>query len=196
MRASASTTASGRLHWPQARALAQFHPEPGFDVKHLDQRQNTDKPFSQKRRELTGGLPTEASFGAFRLLLTQFLLLEGGKPVRLGSRALEILIVLVGRAGELVSKDELMERVWPNIFVEPANLTVHISALRRTLRDGCNGNRFIINVPGRGYRFVAPVGWHFSGDAVRSLQAEEKPLGAWRWKAWSVKLNPEAGSGV
>ena len=157
MRASASTRASGGLRWPQAWALAQFRPEPGFDVKHADQTQNSDKPFSQKRRELTGDLPTEASFGAFRLLPTQFLLLEGGKPVRLGSRALEILIVLVGRAGELVSKDELMGRVWPNIFVEPANLTVHISALRRTLRDGCNGNRFIITVPGRGYRFVAPV---------------------------------------
>jgi DNA-binding winged helix-turn-helix (wHTH) protein len=60
---------------------------------------------------------------------------------------LEILTVLLERPGELVSKQELMARVWPNVFVEPANLTVHMSALRRTLRDG---NRFIINVPGRG----------------------------------------------
>jgi len=74
--------------------------------------------------------------------------------VRLGSRALEILIVLLERPGELVSKQELMSRVWPNIFVEPANLTVHISALRRALHDGRDGNRFIINVPGRGYSFV------------------------------------------
>jgi len=51
----------------------------------------------------------------------------------------------------------LMGRVWPNVFVEAANLTVHISALRRTLRDGRDGNRFIINVIGRGYSFVAPV---------------------------------------
>jgi DNA-binding winged helix-turn-helix (wHTH) protein len=51
----------------------------------------------------------------------------------------------------------LMGRVWPNIFVEPANLTVHMSALRRALRDGRDGNRFIINVPGRGYSFVASV---------------------------------------
>jgi len=91
------------------------------------------------------------------LIPAQFLLLEGDKPVRLGSRALEILIVLLERPGELVSKQELMARVWPNIFVEPANLTVHISALRRTLRDGRDGNRFIINVPGRGYSFVASV---------------------------------------
>ena len=74
--------------------------------------------------------------------------------MRLGSRALEILIVLLERPGELVSKQELMSRVWPNIFVEPANLTVHISALRRALHDGRDGNRFIINVPGRGYSFV------------------------------------------
>jgi DNA-binding winged helix-turn-helix (wHTH) protein len=97
------------------------------------------------------------SFGPFCLLPTQFLLLEGDKPVLLGSRALEILIVLLERRGELVGKQELMARVWPNIFVEPANLTVHVSALRRSLRDGQQGNRFIINIPGRGYCFVAPV---------------------------------------
>src|SRR5215471_7867273 len=100
---------------------------------------------------------SEIAFGPFRLFPTQFLLLEGDKPVRLGSRALEILIVLLECPGELVSKQELMARVWPNIFVEPANLTVHISALRRRLRDGQDGNRFIINIPGRGYSFVAPV---------------------------------------
>jgi DNA-binding winged helix-turn-helix (wHTH) protein len=57
----------------------------------------------------------------------------------------------------LVSKQDLMARVWPNVFVEQANLTVHMSALRRALRDGKDGNRFIINIPGRGYRFVASV---------------------------------------
>ena len=109
---------------------------------------------------------SEISFGPFRLLPAQFLLLEGDKPVPLGSRALQILIALVERRGELVSNQELMARVWPNIFVEPANLTVHISALRRTLRDGRNGNRFIINVPGRGYVFVASV--KVSGDEDRA----------------------------
>jgi DNA-binding winged helix-turn-helix (wHTH) protein len=100
---------------------------------------------------------SEIAFGPFRLFPTQFLLLEGDKPVPLGSRALEILVVLLERPGELVSKQELMTRVWPNIFVGPANLTVHISTLRRTLRDGRDGNRFIINIPGRGYSFVASV---------------------------------------
>src|SRR4029453_17204833 len=104
-----------------------------------------------------GATTSEALFGPFRLLPAQFLLLEGDKPVSLGSRALEILIALLERSGELISKKDLMARVWPNTFVEPANLTVHISALRRALRDGRDGNRFIINIPGRGYRFVAAV---------------------------------------
>jgi len=96
-------------------------------------------------------------FGPFRLLPRQRLLLSGDEPVRLGSRALDILVALVERAGELVGKDELMARVWPNTFVVQANLTVHVSALRRALRDGTGGNRYFVNVPNRGYYFVAPV---------------------------------------
>jgi DNA-binding response OmpR family regulator len=88
---------------------------------------------------------------------TSFFSWKATSQYRFGSRALEILTVFLERAGELVSKQELMSRVWPNVFVEPANLTVHMSALRRTLRDGRDGNPFIINVPGRGYSFVASV---------------------------------------
>jgi DNA-binding winged helix-turn-helix (wHTH) protein len=64
---------------------------------------------------------------------------------------------LLERPSELVSKQELMARVWPNTFVEPENVKAYISALRRALRDGRDGNRFIINISGRGYCFVAPV---------------------------------------
>jgi DNA-binding winged helix-turn-helix (wHTH) protein len=155
MRASASSTVSDTLPWPQPPA--QFHPEPRLDARRPVQSQETDKPLFAKRTEPAGAAPTEVSFGPFRLLPTRFLLLDGDRPVPLGSRALEILIILLERSGELVSKQELMARVWPNIFVEPANLTVHISALRRILRDGRDGNRFIINIPGRGYCFVASV---------------------------------------
>src|SRR6516165_4593521 len=151
MRATGSNTSFGRV--PRPDVLARFHPEPALDLRRAVQSPDTDKPFFGKP---TGATPTEISFGPFRLLPTQFLLLEGGKPVPLGSRALQILIVLLERPGELVSKQELMARVWPNVFVEPANLTVHISALRRMLRDGRDGNRFIINIPGRGYSFVGP----------------------------------------
>ena len=111
----------------------------------------------EKPTATAGAAPAEVSFGPFRVLPTQFLLLEGGKPVPLGSRALEILIVLLERPGQLISRQELMARVWPNVFVVSANLTVHMSALRRMLRDGRDGNRFIINIPGRGYSFVASV---------------------------------------
>jgi predicted ATPase len=85
------------------------------------------------------------------------MLLEADKPVRLGSRALEILAVLVERPGKMVSKRELVARVWPNTVVEEANLKVHIAALRRALCDGRDGNRYLVNIPGRGYKFVAPV---------------------------------------
>jgi len=97
------------------------------------------------------------SFGPFRLFPTQRRLLHADKTVPLGSRALDILIALVERPGELFSNDELMARIWPNTFVEPANLTVHIAALRRALGDRRDDNRFLVNIPGRGYRFVAPV---------------------------------------
>ena len=157
MRTSGATAAYRRLSWSQGPALAQFHPDPALPVRRDFQSADAGDRFFAKRTEPAGIAPTEVSFGPFRLLPTQFLLLEDGKPAALGSRALEILIVLLERPGELVSKQELMARVWPNVFVEPANLTVHMSALRRTLRDGRDGNRFIINVPGRGYSFVASV---------------------------------------
>jgi len=156
MRAPASTTVFGRLPWPQVPALAQFHLEPRLDLKQVVQNPDTNNPFFEKRTE-PARAATEVSFGPFRLLPSQFVLLEGDKRVPLGSRALEILIALLERRGKLVSNQELMSRVWPNIFVAPANLTVHISALRRALRDGRDGNRFIINVHGRGYSFVGSV---------------------------------------
>src|ERR1700686_3006296 len=97
------------------------------------------------------------SFGPFRLLPERRLLLKVDKPVCLGSRALDILMALVERPGELVSKEELMARVWPKTVVVPANLTVHVSALRRALGDGRGSNRYLVNSPGRGYCFVTPV---------------------------------------
>ena len=97
------------------------------------------------------------AFGPFRLLPRQRLLLEVGKPLRLGSRALDILLALVERPGELVSKSELMARLWPNTFVEEGNLKVHVATLRRALGDGRGGTRYIDTSPGRGYRFVASV---------------------------------------
>jgi predicted ATPase/DNA-binding winged helix-turn-helix (wHTH) protein len=97
------------------------------------------------------------SFGPFRLLAERRLLIEGDKPVRVGSRAFDILTALAERAGEVVGKEELIARVWPGTFVEESNLKIQVSALRRALGDGQGGNRYILTVPGRGYNFVAPV---------------------------------------
>jgi predicted ATPase len=96
-------------------------------------------------------------FGPFRLLPARRLLLEGSKPVRLGSRAMDILTILVAQPGQFVNRDELIARVWPDTSVDEAALRVHISALRKTLGDGHSGLRFIANAPRRGYSFVAPV---------------------------------------
>src|SRR6266446_7114978 len=115
------------------------------------------------------------SFGPFRLLPAQQRLLEGETPVRLGSRALEILTAPVERPGELVSKDELIARVWPNTVVEESNLKVNVAALRRALGDGAPGRRYIVTVSGRGYRFrawlpfpgVVTVSWRRSNATSR-----------------------------
>jgi DNA-binding winged helix-turn-helix (wHTH) protein len=114
-------------------------------------------------------------FGSFCLFPRQRLLLESGRVVQLGSRALDILSVLVERPGELVDKRELMARVWPSTTVCEHNLTVHISALRRVLRDG-GCNRGIVNVPGRGYLFVVPV--DKSNVCAASQQAELQAVAA------------------
>ena len=97
------------------------------------------------------------SFGQFLLLADQRLLLEGDRPVRLGGRAFDILAFLIERAGEVVGKEELIARVWPQTFVEEANLKIQVSALRRALGDGQGGHRYIATIVGRGYNFVAPI---------------------------------------
>ena len=96
-------------------------------------------------------------FGPFRFITGRRALLRAGEAVRLPARAGEILLALVERAGELVSKRELLQRVWPGVIVEQATLRVHIAGLRKILGDSKAGLRFIENVSGLGYRFVAPV---------------------------------------
>jgi len=97
------------------------------------------------------------AFGSFRLIPAQRMLLEDGKPLRLGSRALDILVTLVERAGETIHKDQLIARTWPDTVVDEGALRAHVAALRKALGDGRAGNRYIANISGRGYSFVAPV---------------------------------------
>jgi predicted ATPase/DNA-binding winged helix-turn-helix (wHTH) protein len=97
------------------------------------------------------------TFGPYRLSPAERLLERDDSAITIGSRALDILIALIERPGEIVSHRDLMRRVWPNMVVEEANLRVHVGALRKVLRDGDGGIRYIANIPGRGYCFVAPV---------------------------------------
>ncbi|WP_165779552.1 ATP-binding protein [Mesorhizobium sanjuanii] len=97
------------------------------------------------------------SFGNFRLDRASRLLLQDGEPVRVGSRALDLLIALVDRAGDVVGKHELLELVWQGVVVDEAAVRVHLASLRRALGDGRDGARYIVNVAGRGYSFVAPI---------------------------------------
>jgi predicted ATPase/DNA-binding winged helix-turn-helix (wHTH) protein len=98
-----------------------------------------------------------ASFGPFRLSPATREIERDGVPLALGDRALDILIVLVEHAGEIVSQRELISRVWRGLVVSPGNLRVHMSALRKALGDGEDGARYIENVTGQGYCFVAQI---------------------------------------
>jgi len=97
-------------------------------------------------------------FDHFTVHTGQRLLLADGQPLRLGGRALDILLVLLEHAGAVVDKRTLLARVWPDSVVEEINLRVHIAALRRALGEGV-----IVNLPGQGYSFVAPL--QRDGDA-------------------------------
>jgi DNA-binding winged helix-turn-helix (wHTH) protein len=87
------------------------------------------------------------SFGPFRLFATERQLRKGSEAIQLGSRALETLIALTERAGEVVTQKELVSRVWPDVTVEEANLRVQIAGLRKVLGDGRAGTRYISTVP-------------------------------------------------
>jgi predicted ATPase/DNA-binding winged helix-turn-helix (wHTH) protein len=127
-----------------ATAKALFDPVPGHAPGHgLAQRD--------------AGSEHSFSFGPYRLFPRQRLLLKAGKPLHIGSKALEILILLAERQGDLVSKKELMAHAWPGVTVEEGGLRVHVAGLRKALGDGIGDTRYIKNIPGRGYCFVAPA---------------------------------------
>ena len=98
----------------------------------------------------SGAAGRTLAFGPFRLFPDQQMLLEGETPVRLGSRAFEILTALVERSGAVVGKSELIARIWPNISTDENTLRVHVAGLRRALGDGQPGRRYVASVTGRG----------------------------------------------
>jgi adenylate cyclase len=125
------------------RHRAQFHPDP------------------MKNEEI--------SFGPFRLDLGRPELWRDGQPVRVHRRALGILCALAEAKGEIVSKDELMARLWPGRIVEEGNLHVHVSALRKSLDEHGEGHGFVVTIPGRGYRLSNLTGLRSAPLAEGSL---------------------------
>jgi DNA-binding winged helix-turn-helix (wHTH) protein len=107
------------------------------------------------------------SFGPFSLFAAERLLKKADEPIPLGGRALDMLIALAERAGEVFTHRELISTVWPDVTVEDANLRAQVAALRKALGDGRDGARYISNITGRGYSLVAPV--------VRSTAARTVP---------------------
>jgi TolB-like protein len=119
----------------------------------------------------------QTRFGPFQLDTERRVLTRQGTHVELGSRALDILLTLAEAKGGLVTKNELLDRVWPGLTVEENNLQVHVSALRKALQDSRSGPALIVTVPGRGYRFAAEhaVEPESSEAAVGSLPVPAKP---------------------
>jgi TolB-like protein/DNA-binding winged helix-turn-helix (wHTH) protein/Tfp pilus assembly protein PilF len=114
-------------------------------------------------------------FGPFRIDPVQHLLFRDGSVISLPPKTIETLVVLVENHGRLVEKESLMKAVWPDTFVEEANLTVHISALRKLFREEVNGQPYIETVPRRGYRFVAPVEERFGAESEPAVNAVPLP---------------------
>ena len=120
----------------------------------------------------------EISVGAFQVLVSQRRVSRNGAPVSVGARAFDLLKVLLENPGEVVTKDELTSRVWPDAVVVDGALRVHMSALRKALGDAEDGDSCIRTIPGLGYCLVAPVqrGRRQAGEARG--HAELPPL---RW---------------
>jgi len=112
-------------------------------------------------------------FGEFRLDPVEKILYQQDRPVPLTPKAVETLLALVESHGHVVTKEELLQTVWPDTFVEDNNLAQNISILRRVLGRDSGGREIIETVPRRGYRFVAPVEKSGIGTDVNAAPAEE-----------------------
>src|SRR5713101_7027230 len=106
---------------------------------------------------MADGFDRNLRFGPFELSIRERLLRREGVVLPLGSRALDILIYLAERPGEVIAKQELIDHVWSDVTVEEGSLRVHVAAIRKALGDGQFGNRYIANIKGRGYSFVGTV---------------------------------------
>src|ERR1700730_331763 len=115
------------------------------------------RPLERSRIQSTMAIKPTYEFGRFRLDTAARILLTGGEVISLTPKVVELLIVLVEKAGQVVPKDDLMKAVWPDTFVEEGNLTSNISILRKQLGVLPQGGEYIETISKRGYRFIATV---------------------------------------
>src|SRR5215813_3450077 len=139
-------------------------------------------------------------FGPFRVDPEKEILLRAGEPIPLQPKTFQILLVLIRRNTEVVTKDDLMKAVWPDTFVEEANLSRNIFMLRKALGESPQDHRYVLTVPGRGYRLAETV--RLIADQEISLiaaehstlQVEVNESEPWRWIAGTVVLLVTAGA--
>ena len=108
------------------------------------------------RRGSTGA-HSSSQFGPFLIDVGERMLQRDGEPVPLTPKAFDVLVALLERPGQLISKEELLQKVWPETFVEESNLAYNVFALRKALGDTAENSRYIETVPKKGYRFRATV---------------------------------------
>jgi DNA-binding winged helix-turn-helix (wHTH) protein len=106
---------------------------------------------------MADGFHGNLRFGPFELSSRERVLRRDGVMLPLGGRAFDILIYLAARPGEVIAKQELLDRVWSDVTVEEGSIRVHVFAIRKALGDGQFGNRYIANIKGRGYSFVGTI---------------------------------------
>src|ERR1700691_6807112 len=135
-------------------------------------------PLKSSQRFLMATKPSQIKhlyeFGPFRLDPQKRLLTRGGDPVPLTPKVIETLVVLVENRDRVVSKDYLMKMLWPDSFVEESNLSQNVFVLRKALGDSSQDQRYIVNVPGRGYQFAEVV--HEVEDAPLGTQEIEETV--------------------
>src|SRR6202034_4788213 len=133
-------------------------------------------------------------FGPFRVDVRRELLFRSGEPVALTTKTFRILTVLIRHGNEIVTKDDLMKTVWPDTFVGEDNLSRHIFMLRKALGESAQDHRYIVTVPGRGYRLAESVQLVPDQEltviaASRSkMQLEVRETRPWRWIAIAAVL--------
>jgi TolB-like protein/Tfp pilus assembly protein PilF len=157
-----------------------------MDVLRKSQKTYKKNPKNPSLRQPAGRVSNVYEFGDFRVNEKERTLLRNGKEVRLTPKVFELLLLLIQKSGSLVEKDTLLNELWPDTFVEEANLSVNVAALRKALGEAAGKHRYIETVPKRGYRFVAGVaesnieGRHKSQESTSFVSWEGTP-GSKHW---------------